>query len=148
MSDDLTFADVMAANTAHDIDSTAKAIAGAIGLSGLQYRVLLPLIRDEVRRLWRSTARDVEPSFSASEAVDPAADRRSYLEARFKGVSGYVTWGEATVEDHRAYVDMLQKLRGGIERTIAAHEQAIEQIVAAGVTCLNDIVGAAAGAAA
>jgi hypothetical protein len=73
---------------------------------------------------------------------DPLAARRDLLN---RGVPvprrGNLTWGEMTVEDHRARIAMLSATRRGIDRTIRLHEDAIEAIQEAGVTNLNELYG-------
>lgn len=76
---------------------------------------------------------------------DPLGGWRELLT---KGVSvpkkGYLTWGQMTVADHVARIRMLASQRRGIDVTIRLHEDAIEAITEAGVSCLDDLYGAVA----
>lgn len=145
MSDTVTFRDLMESNAADSIDETAVRVEAALRLSKLQRQVLHVMIRDAVRLEWRNATRLVEPRVSGGTPAAPAQDRADYVGERFAlGDGRYVLWGEATVDDHRQRIDMLAKLRLGLERTIAAHEDAVAQILAADVKCLNDLAEVAA----
>jgi hypothetical protein len=50
-----------------------------------------------------------------------------------------VTWGEATVEQHRQYVVMLSGQVAGTVETAARHEAAIRLCEEAGVSCLGEL---------
>lgn len=50
-----------------------------------------------------------------------------------------VRWGEATVEEHRQRIEMLERMRAGLADTVALHAEAIAAIEAAGVVCLDEI---------
>lgn len=49
-----------------------------------------------------------------------------------------VTWGRATVADHRLRAGLLATTAAGTLQTAALHEEAIAVIEAAGVTCLTE----------
>lgn len=75
-----------------------------------------------------------------AESADPVGDRRRLLSERFAlGDGRWVAWADATVEDHRQRVAYLLRKKAGLEATIDRHAQAIEEIEAAGVSCLGDI---------
>jgi hypothetical protein len=82
----------------------------------------------------------------APPAADIPNDRTRYLSERFYNGAVYVVWGEATLTDHQCRIEYLSLMRDGIEATIDRHREAVAEIVAAGVTCLNDL-DALAGAA-
>lgn len=123
---------------AEDLDETAEAIVKALRLRPSQAEVLMPLVRDECRRAWRHSATGVERL--GGRRSDPALERKLFLSERFAvGDGRYVTWGEATVADHEARIAMLEALRNGIAESIGRHQRAIEEIAAAGVSCLDEI---------
>lgn len=55
-----------------------------------------------------------------------------------------VRWELATVAQHRQRIDMLLRLRRGLEETIERHHAAIDAIEAAGVSCLAEVPETAA----
>lgn len=68
-------------------------------------------------------------------------DKRDLLKTTFAlGDGREVEWGKATVDDHRQRLAMLSSQQDGIGETMLLHEAAIEQIVAAGVTSLGDLI--------
>lgn len=72
--------------------------------------------------------------------VPMAQARRELAETHFLVPGhGYVAWNEATVEQHRLRIDALRGHVDAVEKTIALHQAAIEQIEAAGATCLDDL---------
>lgn len=117
----------------------AEGIAAALRLSKAQREALMPLIADEVRRLERSDTRSVESSTPRTGGRLPV-DRCALMRRSFALPDGsFVRWGQATVEDHQARIGMLAKLRNGLDATIGRHAVAVEQILAADVTCLDEI---------
>lgn len=52
----------------------------------------------------------------------------------------WVTWGQATIDDHRARIALLNKQITGIQQTVTQHETAIELIRTQGGTCLADVL--------
>lgn len=112
--------------------------------------LVLPAVTETaliVRR--RVTARVERQAFGHSrydshgapaESADPVGDRRRLLSEKFALSDGrWVTWAEATTADHRLRIGYLLAKKAGLDRTISRHEQAIEEIEAAGATCLGDI---------
>ena len=82
------------------------------------------------------------PPTASSEAISKAF--KELAGTRFSlGRGRKVDWMEATVEDHRARIAYLAKLRGGIDKTIQRHQAAIDAIEEHGVTCLREIEQAA-----
>lgn len=83
---------------------------------------------------------DLDPQNPHVESADPVGDRRRLLSERFAlGDGRWVTWTEATVDDHRQRIGYLLAKQTGLQRTIDRHAEAIDQIEAAGATCLGDI---------
>lgn len=50
-----------------------------------------------------------------------------------------VTWGDATVDDHRQRVAMLVKHATGTVQSAARHEKAIDELQAAGANTLREM---------
>lgn len=72
--------------------------------------------------------------------ANASAAVQQLLRARFEcGRGRSVSWGDATVEDHRARIGLLAAQRDGLNETIARHEEAIRTIQECGVVCLNDV---------
>ena len=130
-----------------DPDRTAIAVLNAVACPAKWRDLFGPLLRDECRRSFRADARKIEEeaggahSISGTQARDAAVgpSRTDFLATRFYTGDRYVTWGEATVEDHRSRIAFLASLRNGIDATIQRHADAIEQIEAAGVATLADL---------
>jgi predicted lipoprotein len=114
---------------------------------------LLPLLVDEVESLQRLRVRQVERRAFGGKRGAAAVSERSrprlaevYRETFALYDGRRVSWGEATVADHRQRVDRLRMQRRAIGETIARHEDAISLCEEHGVDRLIDI-GAAEGAA-
>ena len=130
-----------------DPDRTAIAVLNAVACPAKWRDLFGGLLRDECRRSFRADARKIEEEASGgqarSDARGPLAaagpSRTDFLSTRFYTGDHYVTWGEATVEDHRNRIAYLASLRNGIDATIQRHADAIEQIEAAGVATLADL---------
>jgi hypothetical protein len=107
--------------------------------------LLVPLLTDEIRRLRRRHTLRVERGVKlASDA--PAADGGwlQLLEEGFATVDGrFVTWGEATVEDHESRLEWLRGQVAALNEDVDRHEQAIKLIREHGVTCLAEVEAAA-----
>ncbi len=143
--------DLIAQHDQGDPDLTASAVLNAVGCPAKWRDLFGPLLAMECRRTQRKAARKIEEEVAgnhgapgvASDAqpgIDAGAPSRSdFLATRFYTGDHYVTWGEATVEDHRNRIAYLASLRNGIDVTIQRHADAIEQIEAAGVASLNDL---------
>jgi len=50
-----------------------------------------------------------------------------------------VTWGQATVEQHRLRIDFLERMRAGICQTIDQHTEAIALIEENKAQCLDEV---------
>lgn len=149
MTTTMTIDDLIYEHSTGDPDLTAAAVMDALRVPK-RWRVLFwPLLRDECRRLHRSTVRAIEQSSGAtdhhgSDTHDPhvggtGITRTEYLAQRFYTGTEYVTWGSATVQDHQDRIDYLSKLRGGITDTIGRHAEAIELLESADVSCLDKL---------
>jgi hypothetical protein len=124
-----------------DPAQTAERIVNALRLSSLQADILGTLIGDYCQQYERGRVRNVEAQATRSgKRVDPTGERRQLLDESFAvGDGRRVKWGEATVADHRARIEMLTKLRDGIDATLVRHMDAISQLEQAHARCLNDI---------
>ena len=118
-------------------------------------RELLPLLVDEVESYQRRRVRQVErrvfgqPPSGSPSMTDRARPRLSEVYGEmFSTYDGRrVSWGEATVEQHRQRVERLRMQRHAIGQTIERHEDAIRLCEEHGVDRLIDIDAAAEGAA-
>lgn len=102
----------------------------------------MPYFRSIARSVQSSLRRQAEQSARAQiKAGTPMAQaRRELAETHFLVPGhGYVAWNDATVEQHRMRVVALRGHVESVEQTIALHEEAIAQIEAAGVACLNEL---------
>ncbi len=141
--------DLIHANEADDPTDTANAVCAAVGLPTKWRDLFFDLLRDECRRRMRVDARSAEASSwgGAHTRPDthpgngsPREDRTTYLSTRFATGDGrFVLWGEATIDDHRMRMEMLTRLRNGLDATIARHQSAIDLLVESGARCLNDL---------
>jgi len=113
---------------------------------------LLPLLVDEVERVQRTRVRLVErrafgQSVGGSAAVVSQRARPRLTEVYGEVFALYdgrrVSWGEATVEQHRERVERLRIQRQGLTRTIERHEEAIRTCEEHGVDRLLDVPGLA-----
>ena len=97
--------------------------------------------RSEVRNIQRAAR---APRRGLGFTADSILARKKALETMMAmGDGRRVRLGAATVEDHRAYIGMLERNVVGLQDTIRFHEELIVQIEAAGVVCLDDIEVAA-----
>lgn len=114
---------------------------------------LLALLAEEVAHCQRHRARAVEVAaferqFSGEGGrveLTFGNEFKKVLESPVRLGNGEdgLTFGALTIEQHRQRVQMLTKLRSGLDATISRHETAITMIEQAGVSCLNDIRDAA-----
>jgi hypothetical protein len=125
----------------------AKALAQRL-IAKLRRADLVEMLAEEISHEQRELARGAEHSafraFFAGTTDDGGGidvDRlRAVFETPIKLGDGFtITWGAATVDQHRQRIAMLEKLRDGLTQTITRHEQAISLIESAGVACLNDL---------
>lgn len=118
---------------------------------------LQTLLSDKVDNVRRNGYRTVErAAFAAIYAATHEPVRAAYdsCEERAKLVTLFrntfalgdgrdVSWGRATVEEHRIRISLLQKKADGIIKTVEQHEIAITLIEGAGVECLDQVPDAA-----
>ena len=147
-----------------DADRLTSEFFNQIGLPARWRPWMAPFVRNTAREILRNAVRRVEqtaplpgtPSPAAGTApatttktktktktrhpkADPQAERRNALDQQFYNGSKWVTWGEATIDDHQSRIDYMTRDRDGIDRDIARHAEAIDMLLAAGATCLNDL---------
>jgi hypothetical protein len=129
-------ADQIAAGLSHG------AMVYALGclLSNIQ-RVNARKVEDEVFRA--ATATTVPKGIGPGRQVKLDAVRAQFAPL-FKtqiavGDGHTVTWGSATVAQHRMRIAMLEGKIGGLSMTVQRHKMAISLIESAGVTCLEEI---------
>lgn len=107
-----------------------------------------PVVRREAHTIARDRNRQVEKAtIGTTDRWEKAhADKRRILLAqRFSiGAGIEVTWGAATVDQHRLRVKLLDEQSSGIADTKRRHLLAVDLIEAAGATCLGDLDGSAA----
>lgn len=76
-----------------------------------------------------------------ADAADPTDARRTLLELNtyVDHDTGYVPWGDLTVDQHEARIDFLERKMWGINVTVDRHRLAVKLIKNEGVSCLNDL---------
>jgi len=126
-----------------DAETLAATVVGKVAKAEL-----VPLVAQVIRDAQRSSARTQERQ-AFREAFQAKANQprpvlpdglRSLFATPFRlGDGTEVRWLKATVGEHRQRIELLTKLRGGIDRTIAQHQDAVALIEDAGVTCLDDL---------
>ncbi len=132
-----------------DPATTADKITDDLDLSLRAREYLWPLITNECERIERERVRSVEAESWGKvrrngRPASVLADRAKLFAETFPlGDGTRVSWGDATADDHRKRIAMLERLHNGIAATIGRHVEALELIEAAGVRCLNELpVGA------
>ena len=138
-----------------DPDADAREVAEAL-LPQVTKRDLFPLLVEEVQGHQRRRVRQVERRAfgqsgggTAPSMLERSRPRLAELYGEpFKLYDGReVSWGQATVEQHRQRLERLRVQRHGLTQTIERHEEAIRTCEEHGVDRLADI-GAAGEAAA
>jgi hypothetical protein len=110
-------------------------------------RLLLPLVRDQVRRVRRARARQAEDRAFAGPAPDPGADPLAALRALRAETfwvpgDGLVTWADATAAQHAARAGYIREhVLAPAAEDIRRHEAAAAVIRAAGAACLAGVAG-------
>lgn len=133
--------------TGDDFAAAAKKLLSALRVPKPAIAILLPIVANAIRLVARDDTREAEREAFASprSASEPGAPRTAiawsdFLKDTFAlGDGRWVKWGEATVPDHLARIEYLGLKRDGIEQTMNRHRLAVEQIQAAGVSCLNKL---------
>jgi hypothetical protein len=115
-------------------------------------KLLKPLLRQRVSIIRRNMTRQVERAvgrISSAKTLGPQDPdqllaRKELLRAGFfAGKGRWVSWAEATVQDHRDRIDFLKSYQVGISKTIKLHEESVRLIESRGVSCLGEIEDAA-----
>jgi len=126
-----------------DVAATTTNVLTELGLTEEAQRVLAPALRGQIHEMLRSRTRAAE-----RKAFTPAANgniNRTEMRARLAneyfalGSGRFVHWLDATVEDHRERIGLLDTVKRGIDATIGRHEIAIRMIERHGVGCLRDL---------
>lgn len=128
-------------------EEAALELLRQVGVKATAADFLCPLVADRIAHRRRDVVRGAEyRAFGGStrrelaEVIDSRSDRKRLLDASFAlGDGRFVRWGEATVADHAARIDLLAAQRAGLDATIQRHREAIAAIQNAGVSCLDDI---------
>lgn len=128
-----------------DDDAVAAAALGTASSKAALVALVHPLATWESINVRRSLTRQEErKAFKPTRKVDPTAQRKGLLDKGFLVPGkGLVRWGDATVEDHEARIVYLESMRGAIAKTVAQHQEAIDEIRSHGVSCLYEIEVAA-----
>jgi len=140
-------------NPKGDADDLAKQIVAKFTKSAL-----VPLVARELQHYQRACVRLVEMTTFRARMRGLDADRKDHqssnqpvftpklLSLTFSLGDGSpsIRWGEATAEQHRLRIAMMEKQRDGINQTIDRHVAAISEIERYGVTCLDEIAQEAA----
>ncbi|HEX7355268.1 MAG TPA: hypothetical protein VF288_10600 [Mycobacteriales bacterium] len=146
---------------AHQDDATvADHAMSLVGLPPRYRPAIAPIVvngvTDERRRRTRALERDAAtgprtaPDGRAVRVIaggaEPDVERlRLLLDAEFAvGHGQRVTNRDATVEQHRAYIDMLSRQEAGLASTRALHEQMVSVIEEAGAKTLGEALGGGA----
>lgn len=101
----------------------------------LRYREAVRIKRDDVR------SAEHEVCDLIAQGIPPARARKQLKGHGFfmPSTGEYVLWLNATVEQHQERAEFLRRMADGIMQTVQMHEQAIADIVAAGVTTLAEL---------
>lgn len=130
-------------------DATDNDLARSL-MRRLKPELLLPLLEAEIARLRRSDVRRVEQEAFAElfqkariKAATPDPEFENYkvlFREKFAlGDNTETLWATATIQQHVQRIEMLKKMRNGLDATIARHQTAIALIEKHGVTCLAEI---------
>ena len=99
---------------------------------------VMPIVEQEARMLARRVAQVAEAKFTGAITVPEMA--RVLTKGSFCLSDGrWVTWGQATAEDHRDRAARQRVLAGTILDDAERHDRAADAIEAAGVRCLDDL---------
>lgn len=101
------------------------------------YLLILPLVRDELRKMRRKKVRRSE--LAAGREADPLAGIKDFLAQNVWTPNGYVGWGAATIQEHELAAAHWQAESEQLAERAALHLRAADEIRAAGVTCLDEI---------
>jgi hypothetical protein len=132
--------------------AAAEYILGRLGVRGHAKVILTEVVAAWILMYRREGARKVEhrtpriqklfkPARGAPSTRRETYDWSGLLNTMFSPHHDgtRVTWGEATIAEHEAYITWQRHHITGVERTIALHQTAIEDIRAANVSCLKEV---------
>lgn len=149
MSDELTGTDLLRkyAEICEDDHAAAGMLLDELAVRGYARRALLSIVAGSMKMVRRNEERIVERRARVSgPVVDGVADhdqvqnRKALVSGSFAlGDGRRVSWGLATVDEHRERIAYLSKLRDGYNVTIRKHEDVIALILAHGVTCWAEV---------
>lgn len=92
--------------------------------------------RERDRRLSEAKQRGAEAAAKLSKALDFS---EAFLKSQFALPDGRrVTWGGASVSDHKKRIDSLTQLSLKVDDDIARHVEVMSLLEATGASCLND----------
>jgi len=105
-----------------------------------------PLARVEVRNHLRNKVRGLEHRVFGGEAPSgdesvslPELRKQMLGQSVFVPCAGMVPWGAVTASQHLDRAEFLRKIAAGNIRSAEVHEQTAQELIAAGVTCLDEI---------
>ena len=119
--------------------------AASLALQGMTKAQLIAFVLPEVERLARSVERNrvrrVERRTLPVTGGDTSPDKLKALlvEAFLLPDGELVFWGSATAEQHLARAGWQRRNAAEVLEDAVRHERAAEMIVAAGVSCLDDL---------
>lgn len=134
-----------------EAEDVAERVIGSVRTRGELAALVFPAVRDQAVFVRRGVIRREESAaFSqpagaspraSAEPVDPTESRRTLLECAtyVDHETGYVMWGELTVDQHEARIDFLERKIWGIARTADRHRLAVKLLTDEGAACLNDL---------
>jgi hypothetical protein len=144
--------DLIALHQKGTAEATAEAVMKALKCPPRIADLFLPILISYCSTLDRHRVRQIEAESDKADRARaggslpiPRSNARHQLlsETFALGNGRRVVWGDATEADHQERMVMLAKLRSGLDKDIARHQKAIDDIRAAGVTCLNEVPEAA-----
>lgn len=128
--------------TAEEVELARRVLATLTG-SG-QLDLLLPILADEIRRVRRHRTARIERATIGGQGEGAEGGWLRLLPEGFVLPDGrWVTWGEATVEDHEARIGWLSGQIEALGQDVDRHQQAIKVIREHGVSCLAEVEAAA-----
>lgn len=106
--------------------------------------ILVQMLTEEIDHWRRACTRSVErqtfPTRHGQQfPISASSFARLSGQVFALGDGQRIRWEHATVQQHRQRIDMLLRLRRGLEETIERHHAAIAVIEAAGVSCLAEV---------
>lgn len=142
-----------------DPDVVTSKVVSDILSAGDASEYLYGLVRPQVSTMIRAIARENEKKWDEAERKNTTARSRGHrsratknaaMKERMKIIQTlfhdplsreWITWGAATVAQHRAAADHSLGIAASNTADAQRHERAIRQIETAGVSCLSQIPG-------